>query len=108
MERGRYDEAIAARQRSIEIRRQLFGDESAIYGIDMSRLARLYARKHDFATADSLFRVALANQRRYVSDTHYDIRAIFGLMSERYGLEGNRAEADRYARLAQPQLTSGR
>jgi len=102
MERGRYDEAIAFRHRAIDIRRRIFGPESAIYGIDMGLLARVYARKHDFQTADSLFRAALANQRRYVSETHHDIRRIYSLMSERYQLEGNRVEAERYARLAQP------
>ena len=108
MARGRYDEAIALRRRSIDIRHQVFGDESALNGIDMSKLAQLYARKREFGTADSLFNAALVNQRRYVSETHYDVRAIFGLMSERYALAGERAEADRYARLAEPQLTSGK
>jgi tetratricopeptide (TPR) repeat protein len=102
MERGRYDEAIAARQQSIEIRRRIFGNESAVYGLDLSRLARVYAHKHDFLTADSLFRAALASQRRYVSEPHHDIRQVYALMSERYQLEGNRVEAERYARLAQP------
>ena len=102
MERGRYDEAIAARQRAMDIRRRIFGPETALYGLDLARLARVYARKHDFATADSLFRVALANQRQYVSETHHDIRQIYTLMSERYKLEGNRVEAERYTRLAQP------
>ena len=102
MERGRYDEAIAARQQSIEIRRRIFGDESAIHGVDLPRLARVYAHKRDFRTADSLFQAALANLRRYVSEPHHDIRQIYTLMSERYQLEGNRVEAERYARLAQP------
>ena len=53
----------------------------------MARLARVYARKREFPMADSLFRAALANQRRYVPDTHYDMRTIFGFMSERYRLE---------------------
>ena len=69
----------------------------------MGRLARVYARKRDFSTADSLFRAALANQRLYVSDTHYDVRTIFGFMSERYRLDGKPGEADRYARMAQGQ-----
>jgi len=101
MERGRLDEAIVLRQRCMDIRRRIFGDESALRGMDMGRLARVYARKHDFRAADSLFRAALANQRRFVSDTHYDVRAIFGFMSERYRLEGKPIEAKRYIRLAQ-------
>jgi eukaryotic-like serine/threonine-protein kinase len=101
MQRRRFEEAIALRERCIEIRRRIFGDESAMHGIDMGRLARVYARKRDFSAADSLFRAALANQRRYVSDTHYDIRTIYGFMSERYQLERKPAEAERYARLAQ-------
>ena len=72
MARGRYDEAIALRQHSIDIRRQLFGIESAAYGIGISRLAQMYARKREFATADSLFNAALVNQRRYVPETHYE------------------------------------
>lgn len=102
MARGRYDEAIAARRRSLEIRRRIFGGESSIQGLDVSRLARIYARKREFSTADSLFRVALANQRRYVSDTHPDLRRTFGFMSERYRLEGKLEEAEQYARLAAP------
>jgi tetratricopeptide (TPR) repeat protein len=101
MERGRFGEAIALRQRCIDIRRPIFGDESALQGIDMARLARVYARKRDFPAADSLFRAALANQRRYVSDTHYDVRTIYGFMSERYRLERKPVEAERYARMAQ-------
>jgi eukaryotic-like serine/threonine-protein kinase len=100
MERGRYDEAIAMRQRSVDIRRRIFGDSSRIHGLDVSRLARVYARKHAFAIADSLFQVALANQRQYAADTHYDIRTIFGFMSERYRIEGRRDEAKRLALLA--------
>ena len=102
MERGRYDDAIALRRRSVDIRRQVFGDSSRIHGLDLSRLARVYARKREFSVADSLFAVALANQRQYAPDTHYDVRAIFGFMSERYRLEGRRAEAEHFARLAGP------
>ena len=101
MERRRFDEAIALRQRCIDIRQRIFGDDSALRGIDLGRLARVYARKGDFSAADSLFRAALANQRRYVSETHYDVRAIFGFMSERYRLARRPVEAERYARLAQ-------
>jgi tetratricopeptide (TPR) repeat protein len=103
MERGRFDEAIALRRRCIDIRRRIFGDESASRGIDMGRLARVYARKRDFTAADSLFRAALANQLKYVSETHYDVRTIYGFMSERYRLERKPDEAERYARMAQPQ-----
>jgi serine/threonine-protein kinase len=103
MERGRFDEAVALRRRCMEIRRRIFGGESALHGIDMGRLARVYARKHDFAAADSLFRAALANQLRYVSETHYDVRTIYGFMAERYELERRLAEAKRYARMAQGQ-----
>ncbi|MEP6495799.1 MAG: tetratricopeptide repeat protein [bacterium] len=102
MARGRYDEAIALRQRSIDIRVGVFGRESAIQGLDQGLLARAYARSHQFVAADSVFRLALANQRRYVPETHIDIRRIFDMMSERYRLGGNHAEAERYARLAQP------
>ena len=102
MERGRYDEAIALRRRCIDIRQRIFGEESALHGIDLGRLARVYARKRDFPAADSLFRAALDNQLRYVAATHYDVRTIYGFMSERYRLEGKRAEAERYARLALP------
>jgi hypothetical protein len=69
---------------------------------EVDALLAAHARKHNFAMADSLFGVALASQRRYVADTHFDIRAIFGPMSERYRLEGNQVEAARYARLAHP------
>jgi eukaryotic-like serine/threonine-protein kinase len=98
----RYDQAIAARERAIEIRRRLLGAGSDLYGIDVSRLARVYARQGDYAVADSLFRLALASQSRYVPDTHPDVRGIYGLMAERYRLEGKRAEAERFARQARP------
>ena len=55
----------------------------------------------DYATADSLFRLALVNQRRYVPEGHSDIRDTYARMAERYRREGNDAEAQRYARLAQ-------
>jgi hypothetical protein len=103
MERGRFDEAIALSQRSIDIRCRIFGDTSGIHGPDVAFLARVYARKHAFAIADSLFQVALANQRRHVADTHYDTRMIFGWMSERYRIEGRREEAARFALLAKSQ-----
>jgi eukaryotic-like serine/threonine-protein kinase len=99
---GRYEEAIAARHRMLEIRRRLFGDSGITFGVDLSRLARVHARKGEYGVADSLFRIALASHRRFVPDTHYDIRELYGLMSERYRLEGKRAEAEQYARLAQP------
>jgi len=98
----RYDEAIIATRKMIDIRRSLFGEEGAGHGIDLSRMARLYAHTRDFRTADSLFRLALDNQRKYVPDNHYDVRNIYTLMAERYGLEGNRSEQLRYARMAQP------
>ncbi|HEY7393603.1 MAG TPA: hypothetical protein VH559_02085, partial [Gemmatimonadaceae bacterium] len=86
-----------------DIRCRIFGDTSGIHGPDVAFLARVYARKHAFAIADSLFQVALANQRRYVADTHYDTRMIFGWMSERYRIEGRREEATRFALLARSQ-----
>jgi serine/threonine-protein kinase len=104
MELGRYDEAITARRRAIDIRRQLFGDSASIIGIDVSGLARIYARKGDFRSADSLFTIALANMRRLVPETHHDLRDIYTFMSERYRLEGKRSDAERYAQLAQPPL----
>jgi tetratricopeptide (TPR) repeat protein len=102
MELGRYDEAIAEHRRVMEIRRQAFGEGGALEGIDLSKLARVYARKGDYATADSLFGQALANQRRYVPDTHPDVREIYRLISERYRLQGRQPDAQRYAVLSQP------
>jgi len=87
-DRGHYDDALASRLQSIEIRRRIFGDRSAIYGIDLPYLARTYAHKGDYRTADSLFRVALTNLRQYVDDSHYDVRRVCLLMAERYRLEG--------------------
>jgi serine/threonine-protein kinase len=104
MELGRYDEAIVARRRAIEIRRQLFGDSGGLVGIDASGLARIYARKGDFVTADSLFTFALANLRRLLPETHHNVREVYGFMSERYRLEGKRVDAERYAQLAQPRV----
>ena len=101
-ELGRYDDAIAARRQVMEIRRRAFGEGKALEGIDMAKLARVYALKGRYATADSLFRAALANQRRYVPNTHPDVREIYGAMSERYRLEGRRGEARQYALLARP------
>jgi tetratricopeptide (TPR) repeat protein len=102
MELGRYDEAIAARQRSLDIRRALLGEGNASFGVDLSRLARVYAHKGEYAAADSLFQVALANQARYVPETHPNVRGIYAVMAERFRLAGKRDEAERYARLAQP------
>jgi tetratricopeptide (TPR) repeat protein len=102
MESGRFDDAIAMRRRATDIRRRLFGADNAGFGIDLSKLARVHARKGDYAVADSLFRLALANQKRYVPETHVDVRRIYQLMAERYRLDGNVAEAARYAGLGQP------
>ena len=102
MELGRYDEAIAEHRRVMAIRRAAFGDGGALEGIDLAKLARVYARKGDYATADSLFGQALANQRRYVPDTHPDVREIYRLISERYRLQGRQPDARRYAMLSRP------
>jgi serine/threonine-protein kinase len=104
MELGRFDEAIAARRRAIEIRRQIFGDTGGLMGVDASGLARIYARKGDFASADSLFAIALATLRRLVPETHHDVRGVYAFMSERYRLEGKRSDAERYALMAQPRV----
>ena len=98
----RYDEAIVARKRAIDIRRRVLGPGSTVYGIDVARLAGEYAHKGDYVVADSLFRIALASQSRYVPDRHPDVRWMYGLMAERYRLAGKRAEAEQFARLAQP------
>jgi serine/threonine-protein kinase len=102
VELGRYDEAIAERRRVMEIRRAAFGDGGALEGIDLAKLAQVHARKGEYATADSLFGQALANQRRYVPDTHPDVREIYRLISERYRLEGRQPDAERYALLSRP------
>ena len=102
LELKRYDDAIAARREVMAIRRGAFGDADALDGIDLGKLARVYARRGDYPTADSLFRAALANQRRYVPETHPDVREIYGEMAERYRLEGKPAAAARYAQLARP------
>jgi serine/threonine-protein kinase len=101
MELERYDEAILARHRALDIRRRLFGNNGALYGIDVASLARLYARKGEYTTADSLFGAALANQRQYVPANHIDVRRIYQLMAERYRLEGKRADSQKYMQLAQ-------
>ena len=62
----------------------------------------MYAHKGEYRVADSLFQVALANQKLYVPETHPNVRSIYAVMAERFRLSGNRAEAERYARLAQP------
>ena len=104
MDLRRYDEAIAARKRAMDIRRQIFGDVGGLLSIDASGLARMYARKGDYVMADSLFAVALTNLRRLVPERHHDVRDIYGFMSERYQLEGKRREADRYAELSRPRV----
>jgi len=104
MDLRRYDEAIAARKRAMDIRRQIFGDVGGLLSIDASGLARMYARKGDYVMADSLFAVALTNLRRMVPERHHDVRDIYVLMSERYRLEGKRSEAERYAQLSLPRV----
>lgn len=99
---GRLDEAIGLYRRAIDIRQQLFGNDNAGYGLDLSKLARVYARKGDFRLADSLFQRALANQARYVDSTHPDVRRVYERMAERYRLQRNDTAARRYARLALP------
>lgn len=99
---ARYDEAIAAKRRVIEIRRRALGNGNNLYGIDVARLAHVYARKGDYSIADSLYRVALASQARYVPTTHPDVRHIYRLMAERYRLDGKGHAAAAYDRLALP------
>jgi hypothetical protein len=70
--------------------------------MDQSRLARMYARTGAYSIADSLFRLALAKQRRYLPETHHVVRNTYAEMAERFRLEGKREEAERYARLAAP------
>ena len=66
----------------------------------------VYARKHEFSDGRLVVQRGARQSAAVCVETHYDVRAIFALMSARYALEGKRAEADRYARLAEPQLSS--
>ena len=102
LELGRYDEAIAARRRTLDIRSHLFGADGPLFGMDQAWLARMYARNGAYPIADSLFRLALANQRRYLPETHHVVRSTYAEMAQRFRLEGKREEAERYARLAAP------
>ena len=101
MDLRRYNEAIAARRRAIEIIQRRFGEAPYTSGVEVAKLAQIYARKGEYAVADSLFHRALANLAIYRPATHLDFRQVHGTMAERYRLEGKRAEAERYARLAQ-------
>jgi serine/threonine-protein kinase len=100
MEQGRYDESIRARRRVMDLRRRSLGDRGVLYGIDLGKLAQVYARKGEYAVADSLFAAALGQQRRFVPETHPDVRELYRRMVERYRREGKTADVDRYRRLA--------
>ena len=98
---GRFDDAIAAHERSIALRTDLAPDHPLI-GVRTGGLASVYARKGDYATADSLFAEAVTIMLKRFPSTHHDIRRIYGLMADRYAREGRVAEARKYTELARP------
>jgi serine/threonine-protein kinase len=98
---GRIDEAIAAHERALYLRREaLVG--TTLLAISKANLADLYARRGDYATADSLFGEALALQLARRPESHFDVRRQYRQMASRYAREGKTAEAERYRQLSLP------
>jgi hypothetical protein len=65
-------------------------------------LSLVYRRAGRLAEAQEMVRQQHDIQRRFVPETHLDVREIYGDMAERYRLEGRDGEAEKYARVARP------
>jgi tetratricopeptide (TPR) repeat protein len=97
----RFYEAIAAHERGIALRSDIAPD-NPLRGIGKANLAAIYSRKGDYATADSLFGDGLRIILKRFPSTHFDVRRIYGQMSDHYARAGHATEARKYAELAKP------
>ncbi|HTJ22542.1 MAG TPA: tetratricopeptide repeat-containing protein kinase family protein, partial [Gemmatimonadaceae bacterium] len=100
--RGALDSAEALYRQALDIRRGVPGTWDAIIAWANVRIAGVLTLEGRFAEADSLYRESVAVQRRFVSETHINVRLTYAGMARLYEAWGKPDSAAVYRRLAQP------
>ncbi|MEO0396765.1 MAG: tetratricopeptide repeat protein, partial [Cyanobacteria bacterium P01_A01_bin.137] len=67
---GRYEEAEVLQQKSLEIHRQVLGENHPSFAISLGNLASLYVQKGDFSEAESFLHQALQIFQQVVGPEH--------------------------------------
>jgi serine/threonine-protein kinase len=100
--RGALDSAEALYRQALDIRRGVPGTWDAIIAWANVRIAGVLTLEGRFAEADSLYHESVAVQRRFVSETHINVRLTYAGMARLYEAWGKPDSAAVYRRLAQP------
>ena len=100
--RGALDSAEALYRQALAIRQGVPGTWGAIIAVANARIAGVLTLQGRFAEADSLYRQSLAVQRRFVAETHMNVRLTYAGMATLYEAWGKRDSAALFRRLAQP------
>ena len=98
--RGALDSAETLYRRAVDIRTEANGPDQTITALTWGGLADVLARRRKFAEADSLYRAALAVLLRHTTDTHVDVRTMYGGLASMYDAWGKPDSAAAYRRLA--------
>ena len=67
---GRYEDAEVLQQKSLEIHRQVLGENHPSFAISLGNLASLYVQKGDFSEAESFLYQALQIFQQVVGPEH--------------------------------------
>jgi Flp pilus assembly protein TadD len=91
---GRYAEALALAQRSLDLSRRLLGDAHPAVAKGLNNLAALYQAMGRYAEGEPLYRQALALRRRLLGDEHPAVALSLNNLAALYQAMGRYAEAE--------------
>ncbi len=91
---GLYDAAQPLYEKSLAIRRDLYGETSAEYAESLSYLAMVYSAKSDYQQAESLDRRVLDIRRRVLGDEHFEVARSLNNLAYVLALRGERQAAE--------------
>jgi tetratricopeptide (TPR) repeat protein len=91
---GRYAEALALAQRSLDLSRRLLGDAHPDVAQSLNNLAALYQAMGRYAEAEPLYQEALALSRRLLGDEHPAVALSLNNLALLYQAMGRYADAE--------------
>jgi eukaryotic-like serine/threonine-protein kinase len=97
---GRYDKAQPLLERSLELRRRLFGPESLPVAVSLEHLGLLKQQLSERAAADALLRQALALKRRLLGDRDLAVAKTLNELGDVVAGEVHYADAEKLHREA--------
>ncbi|HKX31148.1 MAG TPA: CHAT domain-containing protein, partial [Blastocatellia bacterium] len=90
----KYDQAIRACERAVEIRERVLGPDHAETADAINGLALIYLNQGNYSRAESLFQQALAIRERALGPWHPDVSGVLGNLAVLFSINGDYGRAE--------------